>query len=98
MVGWLLPSGPSRLQLHTSPSAATRESRRNRTGSPRAASTGAALSASGFDIGSRVSTPQHSSSRLIVVGVLRAGTFTPIDRCRYDNHTDRIDQRQSIGE
>ena len=33
IVGWLLPRGASRLQLHTSPEAAMIESRRNRTGS-----------------------------------------------------------------
>jgi arsenate reductase (thioredoxin) len=42
-VGRLLPSGPSRLQLQTSPSKETMDGRRRRTGSPRAARRAAAL-------------------------------------------------------
>ena len=59
IVGWLLASGPSRLQLHTSPAVATMESSRRRTGSPSAANTGASSAASSSLSSAVVRAGQH---------------------------------------
>lgn len=60
MVGWLLASGASRLQLHTSPSVATMESSRSRTGSLNAAKIAASSAASPSLSGASVIGAQHA--------------------------------------
>ena len=101
MVGWLLPSGCSRLQLHTSPCAATRDISRSRTGSASAASTAARAAASASDSGTSVIGGPHKASPTVTSGIVRvprpAAITPPIDNNQCDPDTGHIDSAQSTG-
>ncbi len=63
-VGWLLPRGSWRCQLHTSPWAARIDISRSRTGSASAPSTAARATESLSDSGTSVSGGPHSASSM----------------------------------
>ncbi len=88
-VGWLLPSGPSNSQEHTSGLEATNDNSRSRTGSARAAITLASAAASASESGASVTdAPQAAGSAapsflpLVLAGTATGTLHLLIDSCR----------------